>query len=322
MKYINQSPEEIREIFKTIDSNGDIEISRIEFMKALRKNPSIGARLELPSVIQQEDDSRRLFQQAFQDIDTDDSKTISLEEFTNFYRPISVSKPVNSPRIVRPSSSSNLGPASMPPVSTPKLRTSNPTFEQESSQRDEQVMPAEMFAGYTIFEPSNFNDRVNRYSSPPSGQSYTTSENYSSHVGHAASSAAQSPTNGYPQNFSGDNMQVKHVWEYQTVFQTTFQEVEVDEVVMVPRLVRRRIQQAVAVPVTMPVFKTYCRYRLDTPVHVPAAASPVPASPVNFVHAQQEEEPEIVFTQTQSGSFSPTSACPRATHLVARAAAS
>ena len=90
-------------------------------------------------------------------------------------------------------------------------------------------------------------------------------------------------------------MQVKHVWEYQTVFQTTFQEVEVDEVVMVPRLVRRRIQQAVAVPVTMPVFKTYCRYRLDTPVHVPAAASPVPASPVNFVHAQQEEEPEIVF---------------------------
>ena len=72
-----------------LDANGDGSISQIEFIKGLRKNPILAQKLEMPSVIHQESESRTLFQQAFHEIDVDESKTISQDEFLAFYRPLS-----------------------------------------------------------------------------------------------------------------------------------------------------------------------------------------------------------------------------------------
>jgi hypothetical protein len=107
-------------MFRAIDTNGDAEISQIEFIKAsphsprsaplhtwaltwprlpprgcrcrlplqaLRRDRTLAAKLNLPHTIQQEDESRRLFQMRFHQIDTDDSKTITLEEWLSFYCP-------------------------------------------------------------------------------------------------------------------------------------------------------------------------------------------------------------------------------------------
>ena len=79
------SRHEAEEIFKRIDSNGNGEISQIEFIKALRQNEGLAKRLGLPSQIKQEEDSRRIFQLAYAEIDKDESKTIQIEEFVSFY---------------------------------------------------------------------------------------------------------------------------------------------------------------------------------------------------------------------------------------------
>jgi hypothetical protein len=47
-------------LLQLIDENADGNISRIEFIKALRKNPVLAKGLGLPSIIHQEDDSRKL----------------------------------------------------------------------------------------------------------------------------------------------------------------------------------------------------------------------------------------------------------------------
>ena len=109
--------EAARAAFEEIDKNHDEELSQIEYIKALRRNPELAKRLGtnpnkspeivtlrarsltfenvpgLPSEIRQEDEGRRLFQKtAFGAIDTDDSKTItddsktiSWREFAAFY---------------------------------------------------------------------------------------------------------------------------------------------------------------------------------------------------------------------------------------------
>jgi hypothetical protein len=47
-------------IFREIDADGNGEISQIEYIKALRKNPDLALRLCLPSQIRQEEESRAL----------------------------------------------------------------------------------------------------------------------------------------------------------------------------------------------------------------------------------------------------------------------
>ena len=74
------------EIFQQIDANGDGEISQIEFIKALRKDGGLALRLGLPHEIHQEDESRKLFALTYADIDKDQSKSISLEEFLAYYQ--------------------------------------------------------------------------------------------------------------------------------------------------------------------------------------------------------------------------------------------
>lgn len=63
------------------------QISQIEFIKALRNDRALAEKLNLPHTIQQEDESRRLFQLRFHEIDTDGSKTITLEEWLCYYCP-------------------------------------------------------------------------------------------------------------------------------------------------------------------------------------------------------------------------------------------
>jgi hypothetical protein len=72
-------------IFRKIDVNGNGEISPSEFIKALRKDEGLANGLGLPNKIRQEDESRNFFAYAFAEIDTDDSKSISMEEFLAYY---------------------------------------------------------------------------------------------------------------------------------------------------------------------------------------------------------------------------------------------
>ena len=75
------------EIFQQIDGNSDGRISRIEFIRALRQDSVLAFKLDLPHAIQQEDESRRLFELTFHELDVDNSKTISLSEWLRFYCP-------------------------------------------------------------------------------------------------------------------------------------------------------------------------------------------------------------------------------------------
>jgi len=74
-------------IFEKIDVNGNGEISRSEFIKALRKDLALASDLGLPSKFRQEDEDRDLFSHAISEIDTDESKTISIQEFLTYYTP-------------------------------------------------------------------------------------------------------------------------------------------------------------------------------------------------------------------------------------------
>jgi len=59
-KSILLSESDARQIFREIDRNDNGELSQIEFIKALRSNPSLAERLGLPTTIKQEDESRRM----------------------------------------------------------------------------------------------------------------------------------------------------------------------------------------------------------------------------------------------------------------------
>ena len=68
-----------------IDRNGDGVLSRIEVIRACRSDPSICELLGLPRVIRQEDGTRDAFEQVFQQLDADDSKSIDLGEMLAFF---------------------------------------------------------------------------------------------------------------------------------------------------------------------------------------------------------------------------------------------
>ena len=78
---------EYTEIFQQIDGNSDGRISQIEFIRALRRDSMLALKLGLPHEIHQEDESRRLFELTFHELDGDNSKTISLSEWLRFYCP-------------------------------------------------------------------------------------------------------------------------------------------------------------------------------------------------------------------------------------------
>ena len=77
--------EVIRSAFNLIDKNNDSVLSRIEVIKALRGSVVVRLLLQLPQYIKQEDGTRELFEQMFQEIDIDNSNDISLHEFGNYF---------------------------------------------------------------------------------------------------------------------------------------------------------------------------------------------------------------------------------------------
>jgi Ca2+-binding EF-hand superfamily protein len=79
------SRDEVLTIFRKIDVNGNGEISPSEFIKAFRKDEGLPNRLGLSNTIRQEDESLIFFSYTFEEIDTDDSKSISMEEFLTYY---------------------------------------------------------------------------------------------------------------------------------------------------------------------------------------------------------------------------------------------
>ena len=79
------SEQEAINLFQQIDVNGNGEISQIEFIKAIRKDAKLAKCLGLPSEIRQEEESRNLFALKYANIDSDESKSISLAEFVVYY---------------------------------------------------------------------------------------------------------------------------------------------------------------------------------------------------------------------------------------------
>ena len=77
----------VRAAFKRIDKNGDGTLSRIEVVKALRSDAEVQVLLHLPQKIRQEDGTRDLFERVFQQIDADQSKSITLPEFEAYFLP-------------------------------------------------------------------------------------------------------------------------------------------------------------------------------------------------------------------------------------------
>lgn len=77
--------EAVRAAFALIDKNGDGALSRIEVIQACKKHPSVRALLSLPASIRQEDGTRDSFEQIYQQLDVDDSKSVTLEEFEQFF---------------------------------------------------------------------------------------------------------------------------------------------------------------------------------------------------------------------------------------------
>jgi len=83
---------ELINIFKTLDLNGDGEVSHAEFVKGLRKNPTIAEKLGMPTDIRAEDGTRESYQLAFGQIDNNDSKSIDLTELLEFYGHLDLEK--------------------------------------------------------------------------------------------------------------------------------------------------------------------------------------------------------------------------------------
>lgn len=83
----------VRAAFKMIDKNNDGTLSRIEVIKALRTQEKVSELLKLPHVIRQEDGTRDNFEVVFQAIDRDDSKSISMSEFEDYFIPPEAATP-------------------------------------------------------------------------------------------------------------------------------------------------------------------------------------------------------------------------------------
>ena len=77
---------DIEAVFRLIDKNGNGELSRAEVIQACRANEQVHTLLGLPKNIRQEDGTRDLFEVVFQKLDADNSKSITLDEFSNHLR--------------------------------------------------------------------------------------------------------------------------------------------------------------------------------------------------------------------------------------------
>lgn len=75
----------LREVFARLDRNGDGEVSRAEVIKSARSDADMAALLGLPPRIRQEDGTRAMFEQVFQRLDTDSSKSIEWGEFVDYF---------------------------------------------------------------------------------------------------------------------------------------------------------------------------------------------------------------------------------------------
>ena len=76
--------QEAHEIFAVLDRNGDGVIPHAELIRGLRENAQLSSKLGMPSHIRAEDGTRTAYQLAFGMMDTDDSKTISVDELLEF----------------------------------------------------------------------------------------------------------------------------------------------------------------------------------------------------------------------------------------------
>uniref|UniRef100_A0A7S0BBQ4 EF-hand domain-containing protein n=1 Tax=Pyrodinium bahamense TaxID=73915 RepID=A0A7S0BBQ4_9DINO len=89
------SHETLKKIFSLCDKDGNGRINKRELIKICRCTPSIAQFFGLPEQIRQEDGSRSVVEQWFQQVDANDDREISWEEFLAFYkkRPGSTSSP-------------------------------------------------------------------------------------------------------------------------------------------------------------------------------------------------------------------------------------
>ena len=77
-------PENVRSVFERVDRNQDGALTRAELIRALLGDLELQALLELPAKVG--DDQRAVFEEAFQGMDKDDGRSISLPEFAAFLR--------------------------------------------------------------------------------------------------------------------------------------------------------------------------------------------------------------------------------------------
>jgi hypothetical protein len=76
---------EIKEIFATLDKNGDGDITHAEFITGMKKNPWVATKLGMPTNVRQEDGTRESYQLSFGKIDNDNSKSIQFSELCRFF---------------------------------------------------------------------------------------------------------------------------------------------------------------------------------------------------------------------------------------------
>merc|ERR1712048_235278 len=81
----DEAKQRCKEAFALIDGNGNGKISRAEVIKACRESEKVRNLLGLPKVIRQEDGSRDQFEAVFQRMDKNESKDVSLDEFSSFF---------------------------------------------------------------------------------------------------------------------------------------------------------------------------------------------------------------------------------------------
>ena len=75
---------DVEEIFAALDQNGDGSITQAEMIRGLKQHPWAASKLGMPSHIRQEDQTRNRYQLAFGSMDSDESKTIELDELLAF----------------------------------------------------------------------------------------------------------------------------------------------------------------------------------------------------------------------------------------------
>lgn len=74
----------LERVFRALDRNGDGQVSRIEFIQAVRQDPTVAAYFGFAHGIHQEDGSRATFERLFQHLDTHSHRAFTLEELRHW----------------------------------------------------------------------------------------------------------------------------------------------------------------------------------------------------------------------------------------------